>query len=42
MSMCAMFSLEPMDQDVSNKIMDLRCVNLFTHLPLPWSALLGV
>ena len=38
---CAVFSLEPLTQDLSNEIMDLRGVNLFTPLPLPCSALLG-
>jgi hypothetical protein len=36
---CAVFSLEPLVQDPRNEIMDLRCVNLFTLLPLPCSAL---
>ena len=37
----AVFSLEPLTQDLHNEIKDLRCVNLFTPLPLPCSALPG-
>ena len=38
---CAVFILEPLTQDLSNEIMDLRRVNLFTPLPLRCSALFG-
>jgi len=38
---CAVFSLEPLTRDLSNEIMDLHRINLFTPLPLPCSTLLG-